>query len=267
MSQGRLNGKIAIVTGSTKGIGEEIAYGFAREGAKVAVTGRDAKAGQRVVDKIVSEGGTARFVRLELNDEESVANCVKETVDHFGGLNVLVNNAAPTEFIVGLGEGDASVDELTLERWHKVTSVGLDGLFLTLRYAIQAMKKGSGGSIINISSNASLQGRGGHDAYTATKGAMNALTRSIAVNYAMDGIRCNCLVAGPFATETAKNALKDPKIMEAFLETTLTHSIAPPSAMAAPAVFFASDESYHITGQLLSVDGGITIMMPIPRVK
>jgi len=261
-----LSGKVALVTGSTRGIGEDIAQALAREGAAVAVTGRNQRDGQRVVDGIVAEGGQAAFVELDLGDENSVAASVEATVARFGGLHVLVNNAAPTEFISGQAGGDASVTDLTTEGWRKVTSVGMDGLFFMLRAAIPAMKVCGGGSIINISSVASIQGRGGYDGYTAIKGAMNALTRSIAVNYSGDNIRCNCLVVGPVLTPGAAASLDQvPTLRQAIAETLLTQDIATPDGVSGPVVFFASDASYYITGQQLTVDGGMSIKMPIPK--
>lgn len=261
-----LQAKIALVTGSTRGIGEEIAHGLAREGANVVVTGRNVEDGARVVAAIRSEGGRAEFVAVDLASEDSIAACVTKTVALFGGLDVLVNNAAPTEFIAGQEGGDASVTELTTEGWRKVMTVGMDGLFWMLRAAIPEMKKSGGGSIVNISSVASIQGRGGYDGYTAIKGAMNSLTRSIAVNYGPDNIRCNCLVVGPVLTPGAAASLDQaPTLRQAIADTLLTSDIATPDAISGPVVFFASDASYYITGQQLTVDGGMSIKMPIPK--
>lgn len=276
MSNARLDGKIALITGSTRGIGEQLAYGFAREGAKVAISGRNVQDGQRVVERIRAAGGTAVFVALEMSEESAVAECIKRVADAFGGLNVLVNNAMPSEHVTGgtaghdgklIDKADAAIADLTTERWRKVMLPGLDGLFWVLKYAIPEMQKSGGGSIVNISSIASIQGVGGTDAYTAMKGAMNSLTRSIAVNYAADNIRCNCLVGGAFATPGAAPLLNNPAMKKAFLETMLAKDIAPPSGMVGPAVFFASDESYYITGQLLPVDGGLTIKMPVLKLE
>lgn len=276
MSNRRLEGKIALITGSTRGIGEQLAYGFAKEGAKVAVTGRKVEDGLRVVDTIRKGGGVAEFIPIDLTNEQSVADCVAKTVSHFGGLTVLINNAAPTDHVTGATTGhdgkmsdkaDTDVANLTTEQWRKIMTAGLDGLFWVLKYSVPAMQQSGGGSIVNISSIASIQGVGGTDAYTVTKGGMNSLTRAVAVNYAKDNIRCNCLVAGAFATPAAAPLLNDPVMKQAFLDTMLAKDVAPPSAMVGPAVFFASDESWYITGQLLPVDGGLTVKMPIPKLE
>jgi NAD(P)-dependent dehydrogenase (short-subunit alcohol dehydrogenase family) len=272
---GRLTGKVAIVTGSTRGLGAAVAREMAKEGASLAITGRNSDDGERIAREITDAGGTAAFIRLDLADEASVQRCVQETVQRFGKLNVLVNNAAPTEYITGATTGkdgklidkaDGSVAALSTDGWRKVMTAGLDGLFWTLHYSIPPILEAGGGSIVNISSTASLLGIGGTDAYTATKGAMNALTRSVAVNYAPT-IRCNTLVAGAFATEGLAPLLSVPEINQAFLDTILHDRIADPSAMAGPVIFFASDESYYITGQCLPVDGGMSIKMAVPKLS
>ena len=269
----RLKGKVALVTGGTRGLGEAIALELAREGAKVAVTGRNAEGGQRVVKAIKDAGGEATFFRIDLADEKTVETCVKDVVAHFGALHVLVNNAAPTEHISGaieskdgnlVNKSDGSVTDMTTDRWRNVMVAGLDGFFWTLKYAIPAMQKSGKGSIVNISSSVSLLGIAHVDAYTATKGAMNAMTRSIAVEYAPH-IRCNTVVAGPFLTAGLAPVIQNPATRKAFLETLLTDYIAEPSAIAPAVVYFASDESAYCTGQLLPVDGGLSIKMAVPN--
>jgi NAD(P)-dependent dehydrogenase (short-subunit alcohol dehydrogenase family) len=146
-----------------------------------------------------------------------------------------------------------------------MTTVSIDGLMWTLKYAIPHMLE-VGGSIINISSTASIQGAGGLDAYTASKGAMNALTRSTAVNY-KPTVRCNCLVAGPFRTAGLAPLLANPVFEKAFNDTVLTPTIGKPEDIAMAVVFFASDESRFITGQVLPVDGGIAVAMAIPKIE
>jgi NAD(P)-dependent dehydrogenase (short-subunit alcohol dehydrogenase family) len=273
---GRLTGKVALITGSTRGIGEQLAYGFAREGAKIAVTGRNQARGEAVALRIREEGGVAHFFPIDLTNEQSVSLCMQEAAKHFGALHVLVNNAAPTDHVSAsadddqgnlAGKVDGPVTDISTADWRKVMTAGLDGLFWVLKYAIPVMRDSGGGSIINISSIASLQGVGATDAYTASKGAMNAMTRSIAVNYAKDNIRCNCLVAGAFDTDASKAWLSIPAVKQAFLDTMLARDVAPPSAMVPPALMFASDESWYITGQIMAVDGGLTIKMPVPRLE
>jgi NAD(P)-dependent dehydrogenase (short-subunit alcohol dehydrogenase family) len=267
----RLDNKVALVTGGTRGLGRAISIALAANGAKVAVTGRTKEDGVKVAQAIKDAGGDAEFVHLDLSDEESVKGAVAETVDRFGKLNVLINNAAPTEFITGSVAGDLgqkaddTVTEITTENWRKITIPSIDGLMWTLKYSIPRMLAAGGGSIVNISSTASIQGAGGLDAYTASKGAMNALTRSTAVNY-QPHIRSNCLVAGAFRTEGLAPVLANPAIEKAFNDLVLTPAIGVPEDIAMVAVFFASDESSYITGQIVPVDGGITVPMSIPKV-
>jgi NAD(P)-dependent dehydrogenase (short-subunit alcohol dehydrogenase family) len=272
---GRLQNKVALVTGSTRGLGRAIALEFAKQGAKVAVTGRNEQGGRGVVDEIRSAGGTAEFVRLDLSDESAVKRCVEETVAKFGGLDILVNNAAPTDHITGATDdkggtltqkSDNTLEALTTEGWRNVMTPGLDGLFWMKHYAIPELRKRKGASIVNISTTGSLQAVIGLDAYTASKGAMNSLTRSTAVACAPD-IRVNCVVAGLFATEGLAPLLNEPKIAAAFSDVVLTEQIGQPEDVAGAVVFLASDEAKFITGQLLQVDGGQTIRMNIPAVE
>jgi NAD(P)-dependent dehydrogenase (short-subunit alcohol dehydrogenase family) len=267
----RLDAKIALVTGSTRGLGEAIAVALAENGAKVAVTGRTKDDGARVVARIRAAGGTAEYFYLDLAQEETVKAAADEVAEAFGGLNVLVNNAAPTEYITGSHTGDlstktdTSIAEITTEGWRKITTPSIDGLMWAHKYSIPHMLTTGPSSIINISSTASVQGAGGLAAYTATKGAMNALTRSVAFDY-QPTIRCNTLVAGGFKTQGLAPMLADPRFAKAFDDMVLTPEFGRPEHMAMTVVFFASDEAAYITGQLLQVDGGMTVPMPFPAV-
>jgi meso-butanediol dehydrogenase/(S,S)-butanediol dehydrogenase/diacetyl reductase len=273
MSTGRLRDKVAIVTGSTKGIGEALVTGFAREGAKVVVCGRSIERGSELARRITADGGTAHFIQFDLGDEDSVASLVAQTVDHYGRLDIIVNNAHPTEHTAGGAAGldqkvDNVISELSTEAWRKLTLPTFDGLFWALREALkQFQKQGGTGTVINISSMVSNQGLAGVDIHTATKGAMNALTRSIAVEYAPH-IRCNTIVAGLVATGGIEGMVKDPVIGPALAGCVLTTRIAEPRDFVGAATFLAAEEeSFFVTGQCINVDGGMGVMMPIPKLE
>jgi 3-oxoacyl-[acyl-carrier protein] reductase len=187
LSKGRLQDKVAIVTGSTKGIGEAVAIGFAREGAKVVVCGRNTDKGETVVKEFTEAGGTAYFIQFDLADEQSCTDLISKTIEHFGGLDVMVHNAHPTEHTTGGEDGlgaelDDKIGNITTKNWHEVNLPTYHGMFWILRATIQHMEAHGGGSIVNVSSMVSLQGVVGVDIHTATKGAVNALTRSIAIS-------------------------------------------------------------------------------------
>jgi NAD(P)-dependent dehydrogenase (short-subunit alcohol dehydrogenase family) len=249
-----------------------MAVRFGAEGASVAVTGRTESDGERVAKTVREAGGRAEFVRLDLSSEASVQEAIGRTVAEFGKLDVIVNNAAPTEYISGAGSGDLAnkidnmVTAMTTEDWRKITTPAIDGLFWTLKYGIPCLQAAGGGSIINISSTASIMGAGGLDGYTASKGAMNALTRSTAVNY-QPHIRSNALIAGPYATESLQPFLAIPEVAAVINGSVLAERVGDPDMLATVAVFFASDESKYITGQLLPVDGGYSVPMPIPKIE
>jgi NAD(P)-dependent dehydrogenase (short-subunit alcohol dehydrogenase family) len=255
MPDGRLAGKRALVTGSTRGIGESIATTLAEQGAHVAVTGRSVQDGERVAAKIVQAGGQANFVPLDLADEQSVADAISRAAELLGGLDVLVNNAAPTEPIQN---ADGPLVEITTERWRRITVPAIDGLAWTIRYAMPVLLKSPSASIVNISSLAGITGMMGRAAYVTTKGAMNALTRAVAADYAPT-VRCNALVAGAFLTPGMAPLVSVPEVRKAFEANTLVGRIGDPREMAQVVAFFASDESSFITGQCLPVDGGQSI--------
>lgn len=271
MSKGRLQDKVAIVTGSTQGIGEAVAKGFAREGARVVVCGRGAEKGQRVTRAIAEAGGVAHFIRFDLGDEASVVNLVQESIAHFGDLHIVVHNAHPTEHTGGgaaglAGKVDAPIGELTTEAWRKLTIPTFDGMFWVLREAIRAFQKRGGGTLINMSSLVSLEGLVGVDIHTATKGAMNALTRSIAVEYAPQ-IRCNTIVVGLVETAAIEAMQNDGVVNSQLASCVLTRRIGRPGDFVGPAVFLASDEeAFFVTGQCICVDGGMGIKMPLPAI-
>jgi NAD(P)-dependent dehydrogenase (short-subunit alcohol dehydrogenase family) len=262
----RMEGKVAIVTGSTRGIGRATALRFAREGARVVVTGRTEDAGRAVEEEIRAAGGDGVFVPTDLAREEDVVQMVSTAMERYGALTTLVNNAAPTE-LMGPGRLDRRVTELENDAWDSIMLVALKAVIWSCKHAIPAMTASGGGTIVNISSAASILGTPGLDTYTAAKGALNALTRSLAVEYAPDNIRVNCIVSGMVLTsEGAWKMMEDPVIGGATKAMHLTR-LGMPDDIANAALFLASDESAFVTGAVIPVDGGVTARMPVPDIS
>jgi NAD(P)-dependent dehydrogenase (short-subunit alcohol dehydrogenase family) len=262
----RLAGNVALVTGSTRGIGRAIAIRFAREGAQVVVTGRTEDAGRAVEAEIRDAGGDAVYVVTDLANEDDVVAAVQAAVERYGKLTILVNNAAPTE-LMGPGRLDRRVTELTNEGWDSIMLVALKAVVWACKYSLPEIAKAGGGAVVNISSAASLLGTAGLDTYTAAKGALNTLTRSMAVEYAPDGVRVNCIVSGMVLTsEGAFKMMDDPIVGGATKAMHLTR-LGLPDDIANAALFLASDEAAFVTGAILPVDGGVTARMPVPDIS
>jgi NAD(P)-dependent dehydrogenase (short-subunit alcohol dehydrogenase family) len=263
----RLPGKVALITGSTRGIGRAIAERFALEGAKVVVTGRTESAGTEVEDAIRDAGGEATYVQSDLAREDDVARAVQVAADRYGGLTTLVNNVAPTD-LVGPGRGDRSLAEITDDAWDNVMTVALKQMVWCARHAVPHLTAAEGGaSIVNISSAASMRGTPGIDAYTAAKGAINALTRSLAVELAPQGVRVNTIVCGMVLTsEGAFKMMEHPVIGPATRALHLTR-LGLPEDIANVALFLASDEAAYVTGVNLPADGGLLAKMAVPDIS
>ena len=264
----RLKDKVALVTGSTKGIGRATAELFAREGARVAVTGRDAAAGADVVQAIVSAGGEAFFHAADINQEAAVRGLVEAVVTRYGRLDVLMNNASPTEITRGATRRDGPVADISLDDWTAVFDTATTGFFLASKYAVPALRTAGGGSIINISSAVSVRGFHGASAYPAAKGAVNSLTESLAATYGEDGIRANAIIVGLIATsEAAHQTQVHPQFGPALMERHLVKQWGTPEDVAYAALYLASDESRFVTGSLLYVDGGISCNAAFPAAR
>ena len=264
----RLKGKVALVTGSTKGIGRATAELFAREGARVCVTGRDSAAGAEVVRAIAAAGGEAFFHAADICDDKAVQGLVAAVEQRHGRLDVLMNNASPTEITRGATRRDGPVDEISLDDWKAVFDTATDGFFLASKYAVPAMRRAGGGSIINISSAVSVRGFHGTAAYPAAKGAVNSLTESLAATYGAEGIRANAIIVGLIATsDVARATQSHPQFGPALLERHLVQRWGEPEDVAYAALYLASDESRFVTGSLLYVDGGISCnaAFPVPK--
>ena len=248
----KLEGKVAIVTGSNRGIGRGIAICLAKEGCKVVVNShKKDKSEDEVVQEIKKIGSDAIFVVADVSKENDVKNLVKKTVEKFGKLDIMVNNAG----ILVSG----TVTTLTEKDWDRQMDVNLKGVFFGTKYSIeQILKQGKGGRIINISSIAGLVGFPGISAYCASKGGVTELTREVALDCAKDGITVNAIDPGVIVTDMTKGMLDDPATKKMLLENTPVGRCGQPEDIGNAAVFLALDESSFITGHNLVVDGGWT---------
>jgi NAD(P)-dependent dehydrogenase (short-subunit alcohol dehydrogenase family) len=253
----RLVGKVAFITGGGRGIGRATAERFVEEGAKVVIAEIDAKSGEAAAQSArargKNSGGDAHFVQCDVRERTSVEAAFTETVKRFGGLHILHNNAG------GSTLQDGPVTAAPEEEFWRVIKLDLFGTFLCSKIGIPAMIKSGGGSIINMSSIVALKALPGRDCYTAAKGAIAALTRSMAVEYASHKIRVNAIAPGVVLTERVKKLLEGSKDIEKLAATHLL-GLGLPNHMADMAVYLASDESAITTGQILSVDSGATIV-------
>jgi NAD(P)-dependent dehydrogenase (short-subunit alcohol dehydrogenase family) len=247
----RLAGERALITGSTSGIGRAIACRFAAEGAAVCVTGRDRTRGDEVVASIEADGGRACFVPAELGDEQACDALVGEATEALGGLTVLVNNAAGGE------GGDGPVGDIATEAWQAILTVNLTAPMWLTRAALVHLIGAGRGSIVNISTRQAERASRGFAAYIASKGGLNALTRSIAVDYADRGVRCNTISPG-YVLNDRRDADIDPDRRARYAGMHLTR-LGVADDIAYAAVYLASAESGFVTGLNLQVDGGSSI--------
>ncbi len=255
---GRVQDKVAIVTGGAMGLGEAMARMLAREGAKVVVTDVADDAGEKVAASIAAEGGTAVYRQQDVADEPTWEAVMKETVDRFGRVDVLVNNA-------GIGSG-CPPDEQTLEDWRRLMSINLDGVFLGTKHAIRTMRahKPSGGSIVNLSSIEGIVGDPNLGCYNASKGGVRLYTKSVALYCARNGlgIRVNSVHPGYIWTPMVENYLASvgdvDEGREALDAMHPVGHIGEPDDIAWGVLYLASDESKFVTGAELVIDGGYT---------
>lgn len=251
----RLAGKVALVTGGGGGIGGATAQALANEGAAVAVVDIDQQAGRVVVEGIERSGGTAVALVADLAEEDQVAEAISATVSRFGRLDVLHNNAALTEshFLTR----DTDVSDLSLEVWERTMAVNLRSQMLTCKHAVPEMVRCGGGSIVNMSSGASLKGDRTRTAYGVSKAGINALTMYVATSHGKRGIRVNTIVPGLIMTEAVRAHL-DESMLSRLSKVPLTPYLGQPGDVADLVVFLASDESRYITGQIIVIDGGMS---------
>lgn len=249
---GRLQDDVALITGSTRGLGREMARRFAEEGARVVVTGRSPERGEETVASIEAAGGEAAFVPADLADEEQCEALVDAAVLRFGPLTVLVNNAVAG----GRDAGDGPVADVSAWTFESVLRVNLVAVATMCRLAIPHMLAAGHGSIVNISSRAAELATPRLAAYAASKGGVGALTRSITVDYARQGIRCNTVQPGYVLHEVRDAELTDERRQR--LEEMHLTRLATATDVAYAALFLASREAEVISGITLPVDGGST---------
>ena len=248
----RLRKKIAIVTGAARGIGAKSAEFFAAEGAAVAIWDLNVERGNKVVQEIQSEGGTAIFCKCDVTDSAQIDDAVKRVKTELGSPNVLFNNAG----IAVVGE----LEEISEADWERQYAVNVKSIYLVSRAVIPLMRAAGGGSIINMGSESAFVGFPMHPAYTSSKAAVVHLTRSMAVRYAVDNIRVNSLCPGTINTELYKEFLAqqvNPDEINNEIKEMHPLGIGEPEDIAWAAVYLASDESKYMTGAPMLVEGGI----------
>lgn len=250
---GRLQDKVALITGAGGGIGRASARAFSREGARVVVVDAIEAAGRATVDELTAAGGTAAFVRADVTRAADVQGMVAFAERQFGALHVLFNNAGifPDE--------DGSVVDTDEEVFDRVIAVNLKGVFLGCKYGIPALLRAGGGSIINTASFVAVMGAAtSQSAYTASKGGVLALTREVAVEFARRGIRANALCPGPVNTPLLQSLLADPAARARRMVHLPMGRLAEAEEIAAAAVYLASNDSSYVNGTTFMVDGGTT---------
>ena len=257
---GRLEGRVALITGAGSGIGRESALLFASEGARVVGADIDEASGRDTADQIQRAGGEAVAVRADVSSDADVSRMVQTAEEAFGALHVLFNNAG----IMHSADGDAQ--ETTEEIWDLTMGINAKGVFLGCKHGIPAIERSGGGSVINTASFVALMGAATPQvAYTASKGAVVAMTRELAVVHARSGVRINALCPGPLHTELLMKFLDTEEKKQRRLVHIPMGRFGLAEEMARSALFLASDESSYITGSEFVVDGGITAAYVTPN--
>lgn len=257
---GRMSGKVALITGAASGIGRESALLFAREGAQVAVADIDAKAGEAVAAEVSTAGGKAIALRCDVARASDVEAAVATAEKQFGALHVVFNNAGifPAQ--------DGSPVDTPEDVFDQVLAINVKGVFFGCKYGIPALLRAGGGSIVNTASFVAVMGAATSQvAYTASKGAVLAMTREIAVEYARQGIRANALCPGPVNTPLLAEFLAAPAARARRFVHIPAGRLAEATEIANAALFLASDESSFVTGTTFLVDGGITAAYVTPE--
>jgi NAD(P)-dependent dehydrogenase (short-subunit alcohol dehydrogenase family) len=258
----RLDNKVAVITGAGSGMGRAAALLFAQRGASVVIGEVNSEAGERVASEVNQAGGRGLAVSCDVSSADQVKGMVEAAVNQFGRLDILYNNAgfwyvAANEYVPGVTDAPSPLLEENI--FERTIAVNLKGTYLCCKYAIPAMRESGGGSIINVSSVAAIRvGRGASDAYTASKGGVMTITRTLAVEHASYGIRCNCIFPGPVATPLVGEMTEEQ--IDWARENIPLGRWGQPEEVAKMALFLASDDSAFVTGGMFAVDGGYTAL-------
>ena len=261
-----LSGEVAIVTGSTSGIGAAAAHALALRGASVVVTGRREDAGAAVVAAIHEAGGSAKYLKADVSREQEVVELAAQAAKQFGPVTILVNNAAPTD-LVGPGNVDGRLTDVSTESFESVLHVGLYAAYWTCYNVLPQMVAAGHGSIVNVSSVAGVKAVPRVFAYAVAKGGLQALTRSVAADYGPEGIRANTIVVGFVPTNPlARKWAADPSMNAALRALQLTR-FGEPEDVAEAISFLASEDAAFISGSEIYLDGGCSIKHAVPGTK
>ena len=258
---GRLDRKVAVITGAASGIGRGTALCLAREGAAVVAADLNSQGGEQVIGEIAAAGGRAVFQHTEVSSEPDIKALVDRTLSEYGRLDIMFNNA-------GLVGAVGPIEKVSADDWDKTIAVLLRAVFLGIKYAVEPMRKAGGGSLISTSSIASFLPSPYGAAYAAAKGAVISLTRAAALQLGPDRIRVNCICPGAINTPIwgSLPAFSDPAAVAQALDQVQTiPRVGRPEDIASMVLFLASDESEWVTGQAMIVDGGLTVGPGGPR--
>jgi NAD(P)-dependent dehydrogenase (short-subunit alcohol dehydrogenase family) len=252
---GRVEGKVALVTGGASGIGRATALTFAREGAKLVVADMNEEGGHQTVHMITEQGGEAIFVQVDVTSANAVEAMISKTVETYGRLDCAHNNAGISGFGIA-GDAYTLTAEYPEERWHQVIAVNLTGVWLCMKYEIPQMLHQGGGTIVNTASAAGLVGTRGTSAYVASKHGVVGLTKTAALEYAQQGIRVNCVCPGVIETPMTARGLSDPERRARIIAMEPIGRVGTPEEVAEAVVWLCSDAASFVTGHTMTIDGG-----------